>query len=74
MQKNRTSNSDVVLGVAGMYAFHSNSMEWELDTALDEKVPIVGVIPRGQERVPSVVSSKVEECVRLDIKSTVETI
>lgn len=35
--KEKISNSDIVLGIAGMYASHSDWMEWELDTALEEK-------------------------------------
>ena len=62
--KEKISNSDIVLGIAGVYASHSDWMEWELDTAIAEEVPIVGIIPRGQEKVSSVVSSRAEECVR----------
>ena len=72
--KEKISNSDIVLGIAGMYASHSDWMEWELDTALEEEVPIVGVIPSGQERVSSVVSSRAKECVRWNTESIVEAI
>ncbi|MBQ4851406.1 TIR domain-containing protein [Pseudoalteromonas sp. MMG012] len=56
--REKIDNSDIVLGLAGMYASHSDWMEWELDKALDLKVPIVGVIPRGQERISTTVSSR----------------
>lgn len=46
--KEKISNSDIVLGIAGMYASYSDWMKWELDTAIAEEVPIVGVIPRGK--------------------------
>ena len=72
--KEKISNSDIVLGIAGVYASHSDWMEWELDTAIAEDVPIVGVIPRGQLYVSSVVSSRAEECVRWDTESIVNAI
>ncbi|WP_444895506.1 TIR domain-containing protein [Microbulbifer sp. SSSA005] len=54
----KIGNSNIVLGLAGMYASHSDWMEWELDKALDLNIPIVGVIPRGQERISTTVSSR----------------
>ena len=54
--KQKISNSDVVLGIAGIYASHSEWMAWELDKALELGKPIIGVVPRGAERVSTVVS------------------
>ncbi len=72
--KEKISNSDIVLGIAGIYASHSDWMEWELDTAIAEEVPIVGVIPRGRRYISSIVSSRAEECVRWNTDSIVEAI
>lgn len=72
--KGKISNSDIVLGIAGMYASYSDWMKWELDTAMAEGIPIVGVIPRGQERISNVVSSRAKECVRWNTESIVEAI
>lgn len=72
--KEKISNSDIVLGIAGMYASHSDWMEWELDTALEENVPIVGVIPRGQERISKVVTDRSVEDVHWNIESIVDAI
>lgn len=72
--KEKISNSDIVLGIAGIYASYSDWMKWELDTAIAEEVPIVGVIPCGQERVSSVVSSRAKECVRWNTESIVKAI
>ena len=72
--KEKISNSDIVLGIAGMYASHSDWMEWELDTALEEKVPIVGVIPWGQERISKVVTDRSVEDVHWNTESIVEAI
>jgi hypothetical protein len=42
--------SDIVIGLAGMYASHSDWMIWELDTAIECGIPVIGVIPRGNIR------------------------
>lgn len=60
----KISNSNIVLGLAGMYASYSDWMQWELDKAMQLGIPIVGVIPWGQERVSSVVSQRAKELVR----------
>jgi hypothetical protein len=72
--KQKISSSDIVLGIAGIYASHSEWMEWELDKALELEIPIVGVIPRGAERISTVVSSRSKEDVRWNTESIVEAI
>lgn len=49
--RQRIVNSDIVLALAGIYASHSEWMVWELETAKINTIPIIGVIPRGQERI-----------------------
>jgi hypothetical protein len=63
-----------VLGIAGIYASHSEWMAWELDKALELGKPIIGVVPRGAERVSTVVSSRANEVVRWNTDSIVEAI
>ena len=72
--KQKISKSNIVLGIAGMYASYSEWMQWELDTAIDLGINIVGVIPRGQERISSVVRGKAEEIVRWNTDSIVTAI
>ena len=72
--KQKIENSNIVLGIAGMYASYSDWMVWELDKAIELSVPIVGVIPRGQERISTVVSSRSKEDVRWNTESVVEAI
>lgn len=72
--KEKIANSDIVLGIAGVYASHSDWMEWELDTALEENVPIVGVIPRGQERILKSVTDRSVEDVHWNTESIVKVI
>jgi hypothetical protein len=72
--KQKIQNSNIVLGIAGMYASYSEWMAWELDKAIELGVPIVGVIPRGQERISTTVSSRSKEDVRWNTESIVEAI
>jgi len=45
-----------------------------LDTAVSNSIPIVGVIPRGQERISQEVYSRSKEDVRWNTESIVEAI
>jgi len=72
--KSKILSSDVVLALAGVYATHSEWMTWELDTALGLNIPIVGVIPWGQERISSVVYSRSKTDVKWNTESIVEAI
>lgn len=41
-----------VLIIAGMYAAHSGWIDYEIDEALRMRKKIIGIRPRGQERLP----------------------
>lgn len=56
--KKRILDSNIVLALAGIYASHSEWMVWEMDTAKDNGIPIIGVVPRGQERISSEVLTR----------------
>lgn len=72
--KEKIGNSDIVIGLAGMYASSSDWMEWELEKAVEMGVPIVGVIPWGQKRVSTVVSKRSVINVRWNTESIVAAI
>ena len=72
--RQKIANSNIVLGIAGIYASYSEWMQWELDKAIELGVPIVGVVPRGAERVSSVVSTRAKQVVRWNTESIVEAI
>ena len=72
--RQKISNSNIVLGIAGIYASHSEWMQWELDKAIEIGVPIVGVVPRGAERISTVVSTRSKQVVRWNTESIVEAI
>ncbi len=72
--RQKIANSNIVLGIAGIYASYSEWMQWELDKAIELGVPIVGVVPRGAERISTVVSTRAKEVVRWNTESIVEAI
>lgn len=57
-----------------MYASHSEWMEWELDMAKELGKPIVGVVPRGKERVSKTVTQHSKEDVRWNTEKIVAAI
>lgn len=72
--RQKISDSNIVLGIAGMYASYSDWMSWELEVANDLDIPIVGVIPRGQERISTTVTQYSKEDVRWFTESIVAAI
>jgi hypothetical protein len=72
--KSRILQSDIVLALAGVYATHSDWMIWELETAKANNIPIVGVIPRGQERISTEVYSRSIVDVNWNTESIVDAI
>lgn len=70
----RIEASDVVLGIAGVYASYSEWMRWELDKAIEKGIPVIGVIPRGQERISAIVKNRAIEIVHWNTESIVSAI
>ena len=70
----RLNNSDIVLAIAGVYASYSDWMQWEMDKAGELGLKIVGVIPRGQERISSQVYNRSIKDVHWNADSIVEAI
>lgn len=70
----KIGNSDIILALAGIYASHSSWMQWELDKAIELGIPIVGVIPRGQEKISTIVSSRSIVDVRWNTESIIAAI
>jgi len=70
----KIASSDVVLGIAGLYASYSDWMEWELDKAIANNIPIIGVVPWGQINISRVVSTRAKEIVRWNTESIVDAI
>lgn len=70
----RLKESDVVLAIAGVSASYSEWMQWEMDKALELGLKIVGVIPRGNERISQEVYKRSVVDVRWNTESIVEAI
>jgi|SRR5690554_4427497 len=70
----KIGGSDIVLAIAGVYASHSSWMRWELDKAINLGVPVVGVVPRGQSRVSTIVSSRSIDNVRWNTESIISAV
>jgi hypothetical protein len=48
----RIKQADALLVLAGMYVTHSGWIQSEIEVAQDFGKPIIGIKPRGQERIP----------------------
>lgn len=70
----RISDADIVIGLAGVYASHSDWMTWELNKAKELGKPILGVIPWGQERISKVVADRADEMIHWNTESIVAAI
>lgn len=61
--KGQIQPASKVLILAGMYAAHSDWIDYEIDTAYDMNKHIIGIKPWGQERIPSKISIYADEIV-----------
>lgn len=55
--------ASVMLVLAGMYTARSEWMDWEMEFARRIGQPIIGIKPRGNSRIPSVVQVNAAEIV-----------
>ncbi|WP_392551741.1 TIR domain-containing protein [Orbus wheelerorum] len=55
--KAKIEASDVFIVVAGMYTAHSDWMKWEIETAVANNVPVIGIRPHGSHRIPLTVTN-----------------
>ena len=65
---------NVVLILAGMYAAHSDWIEFEIAFSLELNKPMVGIRPWGQQRIPKAVSDSVDTMVGWQKNSIVSAI
>jgi MTH538 TIR-like domain (DUF1863) len=72
--KNSILDSDIVIGLAGIYSSHSTWIDWELQIAQENQISIIGVIPRGQERISQTVFSRSKVDVNWNTESIVDAI
>ncbi len=72
--RERIKNSNILLALTGIYASHSDWMKWEIETAKELGIPIVGIIPRGQVRISQVVFANSIVDVHWNTESIVQAI
>lgn len=66
--------ASIVIILSGMYAAHSEWIDFEIDTAVEYDKYIIGVKPWGQERVPKKVSDNADVMVGWNKNSIVNAI
>ena len=72
--RNQMKSTNCVLIISGMYATYRKWIQYEIDLAVEWNKPIVGVKPRGSERIPYAVSSVAKEMVGWSTSSIVNAI
>lgn len=66
--------ANVFLIICGMYVSHSEWIDFEIDFSKRIGRPIIGILPRGSERVPVVVQNAAVEMVGWSTKTIVDAI
>lgn len=66
--------ASIVIILAGMYAAHSEWIDFEIDTAVSYDKYIIGVEPWGQERNPKKVSDNADVMVGWNKKSVIDAV
>lgn len=72
--RDRISMCSCVIILSGMYVSYSEWIDYEIDTAIELGKPIIGVKPRGQERIPSKVSNNADVMVGWSSSSVVQAV
>ena len=72
--RSRIALCSCVIILSGMYVSYSEWIDYEIDTAVELGKPIIGVKPRGQERIPSKVSNNADVMVGWNSSSVVQAV
>lgn len=57
-----------------MYAAYSDWIKYEIDESVRMGMPVIGVVPRGQQRIPSYIQDNATEMVNWNTASIVSAI
>ena len=71
---NQIKPSSCVIILGGMYAAHSEWIEYELNEAVRMGKYIIGVKPWGQERMPQIITNNADVIVGWNSKSVVDAV
>ena len=72
--RTRISLCSSIIILSGLYVSYSEWIDYEIDTALELGKPIIGVKPRGQERIPTKVSNNADVMVGWNSASVVQAV
>jgi hypothetical protein len=72
--RNQMRSCQVVIVLAGVYATYRDWMKKEIEIAMEYEKPIVGVRPRGQNRISQVVQDSANRIVGWNADSVVSAI
>lgn len=71
---NQINPSSIVIVIGGMYAAHSEWIDYELDESIRLSKKIIGIRPRGQERIPSKLTNNATIMVNWNSNSLISAI
>lgn len=74
MLKNQISPASKIIIISGMYAAHSEWIDFEIDTAISYNKYIIGLKPWGQERIPKKIQDSANVMVGWNKKSLISAI
>lgn len=66
--------AQITLVISGMHAAYSDWMKYEIDESKRMGMPILGIVPYGQERIPLYVQQNATEILRWNTASIVSAI
>ncbi len=72
--RNRISLCSCVIILSGMYVSYSEWINYEIDVALELGKPIIGIKPRGQERIPLKISNNADVMVGWMSSSVIQAV
>lgn len=72
--RDRIALCSCVIILSGMYVAYSNWIDYEIDTAVAMRKPIIGVKPWGQEKIPVKVQNNANIMVGWNSSSVVEAV
>ena len=71
---NQISPTNIVIILAGMYVNFREWIEKEIDLSLEFNKPIISIVPRGNQRVPQVITNIAKTIVGWNTQSVVDAI
>ena len=71
---NKIQPAQLTIVLSGMYAAYSDWIKYEIDESVRMGMPVIGVVPRGQQRIPSYNQDNATEMVNRNTASIVSAI